>query len=90
MLHRALHLLKKRFRVNTDPDNKEGYIEISLKEAKQALIWSDAEEAIRDKKVFKTALMIIAILAITQSLIGFGQFINQKINLKLFQILKNF
>ena len=33
---------------------------------------------IRDKKVFKTALMIIAILAITQSLIGFGQFINQK------------
>jgi small subunit ribosomal protein S1 len=33
-------------------DNKEGYIEISLKEAKQALIWSDAEEAIRDKKVF--------------------------------------
>jgi len=33
-------------------DNKEGYIEMSLKEAKQALIWSDAEEAIRDKKVF--------------------------------------
>jgi len=33
-------------------DNKEGYIEISLKEAKQALIWSDAEAAIRDKKVF--------------------------------------
>ncbi len=33
-------------------DNKEGYIEISLKEAKQALIWSDAEDAIRDKKVF--------------------------------------
>lgn len=34
-------------------DNKEGYIEISLKEARQALIWSDAEEAIRDKKVFE-------------------------------------
>ena len=33
-------------------DNEEGYIEISLKEAKQALIRSDAEEAIRDKKVF--------------------------------------
>ncbi|MEK7635056.1 MAG: S1 RNA-binding domain-containing protein [Patescibacteria group bacterium] len=33
--------------------NKEGYIEISLKEAKQALIWSDAEEAIRDKKIFE-------------------------------------
>lgn len=34
-------------------DNKEGYIEISLKEAKQALIWSEAEDAIRDKKVFE-------------------------------------
>jgi len=31
---------------------KEGYIEISLKEARQALIWSEAEEAIRDKRVF--------------------------------------
>lgn len=34
-------------------DNTEGYIEISLKEAKQALIWNDAEEAIRDKKIFE-------------------------------------
>lgn len=34
-------------------DNKEGYIEVSLKEAKQALIWTEAEEAIRDKKVFE-------------------------------------
>lgn len=33
-------------------DNDEGYVEISLKEAKQALIWTEAEEAIRDKKVF--------------------------------------
>ncbi len=37
-------------------DNKEGYIEISLKEAKQALIWSDAEEAIRDKKIYELAV----------------------------------
>jgi len=37
-------------------DNKEGYIEISLKEAKQALIWTEAEEAIRDKKVFEIAV----------------------------------
>lgn len=37
-------------------DNEEGYVEISLKEAKQALIWSDAEEAIRDKKVFEIAV----------------------------------
>ncbi len=34
-------------------DNEENYIEISLKEAKQALIWNDAEDAIRDKKVFE-------------------------------------
>ncbi len=33
-------------------DNKEGYIEVSLKEARQALIWGEAEDAIRDKKVF--------------------------------------
>src|SRR3989344_1232161 len=32
---------------------KEGYIEISLKEARQALIWSEAEEAIREKRVFE-------------------------------------
>lgn len=31
---------------------KDGYIEISLKEARQALIWSEAEEAIRDKRIF--------------------------------------
>jgi small subunit ribosomal protein S1 len=31
---------------------KEGYIEISLKEARQALIWSEAEDAIREKRVF--------------------------------------
>ncbi len=34
-------------------DNSEGYIEISLKEARQALIWTEAEDAIRDKKVFE-------------------------------------
>ncbi len=31
---------------------KEGYIEISLKEARQAIIWSEAEDAIREKRVF--------------------------------------
>jgi len=34
-------------------NNKEGYIEISLKEARQAIIWEEAEEAIRDKKVLE-------------------------------------
>lgn len=38
-------------------DNKENYIEISLKEAKQALIWTEAEAAIRDKKVFELPVM---------------------------------
>lgn len=33
-------------------DNKDGYIEISLKEARQALIWSEAEDAIRDKRTY--------------------------------------
>jgi small subunit ribosomal protein S1 len=32
---------------------KEGYIEISLKEARQALIWSEAEEAIKEKRVYE-------------------------------------
>jgi small subunit ribosomal protein S1 len=30
-------------------DNEEGYIELSLKEARQALIWSEAEKAIKSK-----------------------------------------
>lgn len=32
---------------------REGYIEISLKEARQALTWSEAEEAINDKRIFE-------------------------------------
>lgn len=31
--------------------NEDGYIELSLKEARQALIWSDAEEAVRKQTV---------------------------------------
>jgi len=33
-------------------ENEDGYIELSLKEARQALIWSEAEEAIREKNIF--------------------------------------
>lgn len=36
-----------------DVNNKEGYIELSLKEARQALIWSEAEEAIKNRKVLE-------------------------------------
>jgi small subunit ribosomal protein S1 len=36
-----------------DTENENGYIELSLKEARQALIWSEAEEAIRSSSVFE-------------------------------------
>ncbi|MEI6528198.1 MAG: S1 RNA-binding domain-containing protein [bacterium] len=36
-----------------DMDNKEGYIELSLKEARQALIWTEAEEIIKNKTVLE-------------------------------------
>jgi small subunit ribosomal protein S1 len=36
-----------------DTNNKEGYIELSLKEARQALIWSEAEEAIKNKMILE-------------------------------------
>lgn len=34
-------------------ENDDGYIEVSLKEAKQALIWSEAEKAIKARDVFE-------------------------------------
>lgn len=37
-------------------DNKQGYIEISLKEARQAIIWNEAEEAIKNKTVYELAV----------------------------------
>lgn len=36
-----------------EEENKDGYVELSLKEARQALIWSEAEILIRDKKVIE-------------------------------------
>ena len=36
-----------------DPEGRDGYIELSLKEARQALIWSEAESAILGKTVFE-------------------------------------
>lgn len=33
------------------PENEDGYIELSLKEARQALIWADAEEAVRKASI---------------------------------------
>jgi small subunit ribosomal protein S1 len=39
-----------------DFDNPDGYIELSLKEARQALIWSEAETAIREKSTFELSV----------------------------------
>ncbi|MHB1118394.1 MAG: S1 RNA-binding domain-containing protein [Minisyncoccota bacterium] len=36
-----------------DTENKDGYVELSLKEARQAIIWSEAEEAIKSKKALE-------------------------------------
>ncbi len=36
-----------------DQSNKDGYIELSLKEARQALIWTEAEQAIAEKKILE-------------------------------------
>jgi small subunit ribosomal protein S1 len=40
-----------------DLKNEEGYIELSLKEAKQALMWSDAEAAIRAKTPYDVVVL---------------------------------
>lgn len=37
-------------------ENEDGYVELSLKEAKQALIWNEAELAIKDKTIFDLAI----------------------------------
>ncbi len=36
-----------------DQSHKEGYIELSLKEAKQALVWGEALDAVKEKKVIE-------------------------------------
>ncbi len=40
-----------------DTNNKEGYIELSLKEARQALIWSEAETAINNKSILELPII---------------------------------
>jgi len=36
-----------------DTNGRDGYVEISLKEARQALIWDEAEKAIKNKTIFE-------------------------------------
>lgn len=40
-----------------DLENEEGYVELSLKEAKQALIWSEAESAIKSKTIYDVPVL---------------------------------
>src|SRR4051812_22176441 len=40
-----------------DTENKDGYVELSLKEARQALIWSEAEEAISKKAILELPVL---------------------------------
>lgn len=40
-----------------DISNEDGYIELSLKEAKQALVWSEIEDAIKNKTVFEIPIL---------------------------------
>ena len=39
-----------------DPENEDGYIELSLKEARQAMIWEEAEQSIKDKGVLEVSV----------------------------------
>jgi small subunit ribosomal protein S1 len=39
-----------------EAENTDGYIELSLKEAKAALVWAEAEEAIKAKTIFDIAI----------------------------------
>lgn len=57
-----------------DHINKDGYIELSLKEARQALIWDEAEKAIKDKTVFELTVQEAnkgGLMIIWQGIIGF-------------------
>ncbi|MEK9184830.1 MAG: S1 RNA-binding domain-containing protein [Patescibacteria group bacterium] len=57
-----------------DINNKDGYIELSLKEARQALVWNEAEKAINEKKILE--LLVVeankgGLLIEWQGIVGF-------------------
>lgn len=57
-----------------DTNNKDGYIELSLKEARQALVWNEAEKAINEKKILE--LLVVeankgGLLIEWQGIVGF-------------------
>ena len=57
-----------------DHINKDGYVELSLKEARQALIWDEAEKAIKDKTIFELPIQEAnkgGLIVSWQGIIGF-------------------
>ena len=54
---KKVHLGDKITAKITDTNNRDGYIELSLKEAKQALIWGEVEEAIKNKSIFELPIL---------------------------------
>lgn len=57
-----------------DAGNENGYIELSLREARQALIWNEAEIAIKEQKVFELPIKDAnkgGLIIEWQSIVGF-------------------
>jgi len=57
-----------------DHINRDGYVELSLKEARQALIWDEAEKAIKDKTIFEIPVQEAnkgGLIVTWQGIIGF-------------------
>lgn len=57
-----------------DQENEDGYIELSLREAKQAVVWHDAEVALKNKETFEIAVKEAnrgGLMLEWQSLVGF-------------------
>lgn len=49
---KRLHIGDKLSGKVVEPDGENGYLEISLKEARQAILWEEAEAAVKSKEVF--------------------------------------
>ncbi|HEY4515077.1 MAG TPA: S1 RNA-binding domain-containing protein [Candidatus Paceibacterota bacterium] len=57
-----------------DKNNPEGYFELSLKEARQALIWTEAEESLRTRKIYEVTIKDAnkgGLIMEWQSIVGF-------------------
>ena len=69
-----------------DAGNKNGYVELSLKEARTAAIWTEAEQAIAEKKVFDLPIKEAnkgGLIVEWQGIVGFCRLHNSKRNIIL-------